>query len=45
MVVVECPACERSVNVPGLDGHYRCPLCKGVIDFDGSQKVVEAVFQ
>ena len=40
--MVECPACEGSVNVPDHDGHYRCPLCKGVFDFDGSQKGAEA---
>ena len=33
-VEVECPSCEGEVEVPNLDGHYACPLCNGVFEYE-----------
>ena len=33
-VEVECPSCEGEVEVPNLDGHYACPICSVVFEYE-----------
>ena len=33
-VEVECPSCKKEVEIPDLDGHYACPLCNVVFEYD-----------
>ena len=33
-VEVECPSCEGEVEVPNLDGHYACPMCNAVFEYE-----------
>ena len=33
-VGVECPSCKGEVGIPDLDGHYACPLCNVVFEYE-----------
>lgn len=35
MIEVKCPLCEADVEVPDVDGHYECPECKDVFEYEG----------
>ena len=31
----KCPLCESTLQVPDVEGHYECPDCKGIFEYEG----------